>query len=89
MTWNYRVVHHRYPDGEDEYSIHEVYYDAYDRPREITEDAVSICTDELSDLPALRERVMRAFAKAVLEYADFTEDGYVGDDAGFGRPLAG
>lgn len=79
MTWNYRVIHRRWPNGEDDYSLHEVYYDVYDRPRAITEDAASIHTDEIGDLPALRERVGRAFENPVLEYDDFTEGGYTGD----------
>ena len=69
MTWNYRVVH-RVANGEDQYAIHETYYED-DKPISITEQAVNPEGETLNELKDDFAYYLSALEQPVLEFSDF------------------
>jgi hypothetical protein len=69
MTWNHRVFH-EVVDGEEWFTIREAYYDAdKETPHSWTEDGVAPCGNNLAELRAELERMLRACEKPVLAIA--------------------
>lgn len=70
--WNYRVIL-----KDDEYAIHEVYYDDQGEPEACTVDPVGPVGDTLADLVKDMDHYLRALKRPVLEYEDFANKGRV------------
>ena len=64
MTWNHRVIRrlHDTPDGtEEEYAIHEVFYNMNDGGKNsVTEDPIAPRADDLDGLRWVLERMLKA-----------------------------
>lgn len=72
MHWNYRVV--KTPtDTCESYGIHEVYYDADDRPVYYTENPVPCFAWSHESLGAEIERFRTALSKPILTPEDFVK----------------
>jgi len=75
--WNYRVVHKvlELPGGgtEDQYAIHEVYYDDQDQPGSCTVEPVGGAAAEPAELRQNLIRMLQALDRPTLEYADFAQ----------------
>ena len=87
MSWNYRVIRTLHPgppgfEPEEILDVHEVYYlDDEITPRAITVTAVAPCGhDGLDSLKEVLELYAKALEKPILNYADFTDDGYIGTE---------
>lgn len=65
--WNYRVLH-RNSHGEDQYGVHEVYYDTEDKPIMCTENSQGVHGETLHAAKRDAALLLRAFLKPVLEY---------------------
>lgn len=63
-TWSYRVL--RYDDGS--LGLHEVYYDVAGRAVTCTEDTVDVVGDDLVELRAELEMMLRALDEPIMEY---------------------
>ena len=63
MSWNYRVVRTKFPDGEEEFGIHEMYYDS-DAP---TADPVPVVGESINHLRWILDRMREALDKPVIE----------------------
>jgi hypothetical protein len=71
MTWNYRVIKSHLPNGEEEFGIHEVYYDENGNPSMTTERAIAAYGETLDELRADVQRQLEALSKPVLTMDDF------------------
>lgn len=65
--WNNRVVRKESPGGEVWYEIHEVYYNAAGKATMMTQDAIAAIGEDVADLKASLERMVRACDKPVFE----------------------
>jgi hypothetical protein len=63
MSWNYRVVRTKFPNGEEIFGIHEMYYD----PDAPTVDPVPIFSDSIDGLRSVLDRMREALDKPVIE----------------------
>lgn len=83
--WNYRVIHRKYPvpesmravvghDWDDNYAVHEVYYDEAGEPKSCTTNPVGIEADNMPDLHATKALYVQALLRPVLEWDMFGED---------------
>ena len=63
MTWNYRVV-----VKDDQYNIHEVYYDDKGKPEFFTEDPLGPSGESLEELENDLEYFSEALSLPVLNY---------------------
>jgi hypothetical protein len=74
VTWNYRVVHRRLamddidPPWQDEYAIHEVYYDEAGDVKGITEHPVPVIAEDVKGLGWVLDKMRRALNEPVVEY---------------------
>lgn len=75
MTWNYRVVRRKYPDGEVLYQMHEVYYDNDGNPDGVSACPVDVTSDAGVDgIKWVLTSMQEAAEKPVLDYdADFPD----------------
>lgn len=72
MGWNYRVIRHTDPDGDDHFAIHEVHYNKNGKPDLCTEAPVGFVADSPEKLrEIIGLMVMRAFDEPVLDYESF------------------
>lgn len=78
MSWNYRVIYHPAPEGnergEDWLGIHEVYYatDTDDHPLSYSTEHVGVMsTDGVGGLGWVLDRMREALNKPILTTADF------------------
>ncbi len=69
MSWNYRVLAHRYI-GTISLQIHEVYYDDNGVPVGHTENGVSVNGDDLHSLELRLDRMKIALSKPILMAGD-------------------
>lgn len=80
MSWNYRFIRHKkHHDGSYPIQLHEVYYDHEGNPASCTMNPVNIFTvietmethgedqDEAEELAKLKEMIVAAFDKPVLD----------------------
>ena len=67
MTWNYRIVHKVYKD-EDEYAIHEVYYDDDGAPKLVTTNPVSPWGNTYEEFIEDTAHYISALSKPIVEY---------------------
>ena len=67
MTWNYRVIRHKEPDGEYYYQVHEVYYDNQGEINGWSTNASIVYGDSYQDLRHDMLMHRKAFDKPVLE----------------------
>lgn len=67
MTWNYRVIRSKDPDGEYYYAIHEVYYNNNQEPDSWSRDAIRMFEYSMSELEEEFGRLRKAMSKTVLE----------------------
>ena len=63
MSWNYRVIKH----AEQQFSIHEVYYDEEGKPHSMTVDPVSAFGETLEELKDDLLLISVALTKPVLD----------------------
>ena len=70
MSWNYRIVKTS-SGGEDEFGIHEVYYDNHGNLKSYSEDPVSPLGSTLEELKGDFSHFQVAFEKPVLTPDDF------------------
>jgi hypothetical protein len=86
MSWNYRVIHRKTkdPDEPDVFSIHEVYYNKGGTPEMVTVSEIAPISNTYNGLVKNLKHYMKALQKPILEFDDFTHDGYNGgqDDKG-------
>lgn len=81
--WNYRVLRrvlkgHNYT--EDEYSVHEVYYDPQGNPTSCSVDPQAPHGETMEELHADLERYTEALAKPTLDYDAIVANGKPTDD---------
>ena len=72
MSWNYRVIKHRAPNGEEYYGLHEVYYDQHGKIKlwcERPEDAGETLDELISSLRLQLEAAERASERGILDAA--------------------
>lgn len=69
MTWNYRVVRHISPSGEEWYAIHEVFYQE-NTAFTITEDPVHPRGKTIEELNETYELMRAAFDLPPINYQD-------------------
>ena len=68
MSWNYRVIRSRQPNGEFYYAIHECYYEGGDRlPDRWTASPVSVGGETHAELLTTLQQMHRAMLEPVLE----------------------
>lgn len=72
MSWNYRVIRRVYKnllgEEEEDYSIHETYYDANNEPNAITVKPISVSADDVDGLRWILKKMSEAVEKPVLDY---------------------
>ena len=72
MKWNYRVIRYRAEGDYTEcYAIHEVYYDEYGEPWNLTANAVCPVGETMEELREDLKHYMTALAYPILEMEDF------------------
>jgi len=64
MTWNYRVVEHRYLDEENDYAVHEVFYDDDGNPEWFSEMPIAPLSKEEAEL------ILKAYDEPAVAYID-------------------
>lgn len=69
VTWNYRVIKTKQPDGSPWYQMHEVYYSEDGIPNASTRDAVDPCGETKTDLLWTLDRMREATEKPALEWS--------------------
>ena len=67
MTWNYRVIKTEL-NYEEEYSIHEVYYDEDGNPDGVTENSIAPTGGTLEELQADLDHYNEAMSLPVLDF---------------------
>ena len=65
--WNYRVISTYCGNGEFEFAVHEVYYDAECLPKSWSQDPVRLVVDESEALEVFFAKVQEAIRKPALE----------------------
>ena len=70
MSWNYRVIKH----AEEQFSIHEVYYDEEGNPQSMTVNPVSAFGETLEELKDDALLISVALTKPVLDAKMFDND---------------
>lgn len=75
MTWNHRVVHRKYDNGEETFGVYEVFYDDDGNPDKITTRPVEVMCDSVGGVRQTLEWMTKALRESVLEYSDFEEGG--------------
>lgn len=65
MVWNYRIVKSTL-EGEDTYSMREVYYNEEGGVEFITMDPVTICGDDVEDIKSVLDMMAEGLSKPVL-----------------------
>lgn len=70
--WNYRILRKVY-EGEEHFSLHEVYYDDDSNPNACSIDPVSPFGETPEELKKDLELMIRAFDKPIMDY-DFFEN---------------
>lgn len=73
--WNYRVIRHTTPAGDDWFAIHEVYYDKEGIPHSVTESPASPFGETHEDLLEDMKLMQLASKKPTLDYTQFSERG--------------
>lgn len=72
MSWNYRIVRKKHPDGSYTFGMHEAYYrrrhDTH--PYFITENPIPIDADSIKDMEWMLEEFAKAAEKEWLDYED-------------------
>ena len=75
MTWNIRVVRDRYDNGEEFYSLREVYYDDDGNPTHMTADAgINVEGDTYEDLVEYLSWCVIAVSKPILDPQELWPD---------------
>lgn len=75
MTWNIRVVRDRYDNGDEFYSLREVYYDEAGNPTSMTADAgINVEGDTYEDLVEYLSWCVIGISKPVLDPAELWPD---------------
>jgi hypothetical protein len=69
MTWNYRIVRHVNPSGEEWYAIHEVYYEET-KVVTVTEEPICPRCETFEDLREAYELIRHAFDLPPIDYQD-------------------
>ena len=76
-NWNHRIIHQRVKclgEWEDQFSIHEVYYDEFGNPINHTIDAVSPRGDSIEDLKWVLDKMKEALEHPILSYENFPDE---------------
>ncbi len=68
--WNHRVIK-KVVDGEEIYSIHEVYYDQDGKLRTYTEQPIGVVSETLKGAKWVLNRMLAALKKPILLESDF------------------
>jgi len=77
MNWNHRVIHQRVKcleEWEDQFSIHEVYYDEFGNPINHTIDAISPKGDSIEDLKWVLDKMQESLKHPILSYENFPDE---------------
>lgn len=76
--WNYRLVKRTFESGESELSIHEAYYagdsdspSAANKPDSITENPITLSSEDIAGLQWQLKEIQKAFDRPVLNYEEF------------------
>ena len=75
--WNYRVLRHRFENGETQLQIHEVHY-RDGKPSAYSEPMAGACCNEDEGVETLQDQLAlmaEAIVKPILEADDFTGGG--------------
>ena len=64
-TTDYRVVHW-HQNGKDTFAVHQVYYDSRGNPQRISDDPVSMSTDNIDTLKDQQFHIAGAFLQEIL-----------------------
>jgi hypothetical protein len=70
MSWNYRVIRSREPNGEFYYAIHECYYGDDRLPHSWTASPASVSGETHAELLTTLQQMHRAMLEPVLEQCD-------------------
>lgn len=70
--WNHRVFKYVHPEGDEEYTVREVYYDDDGKPELYSAEPQPPCGPTLEDLIVELGRMQVACAKPILTEADFS-----------------
>lgn len=68
MSWNYRVVIKENDTGENEYGIHEVFYDDEGKVIGMTENSLVPVCSTADDLSYEMDMMLEAFKREVLKF---------------------
>ncbi len=79
MSWNYRVVRMRDPDGTESLHVCEVYYDKDGAPRSYTEHAAGAMGESLTEICESLDRMIACLDKPILDERDFKKMGRVNE----------
>lgn len=69
MSWDYRIMAHKYNDGVY-LKIHEVYYNKKGKPKSYTKNHITIVGIDLDDIEREIQMINIAFKKPILWYGD-------------------
>lgn len=69
MSWNYRIMRHTYPNGENWYALHEVYYDKDGKIEMYSEDAIYPHGKDEEEVRGDLKRMKGACDKPTLSYS--------------------
>ena len=75
MSWNHRVIRHvdDKDEGEEWFSIHEVYYNDDLEPTSCTKDAIAPLQEEMKDLKWELEKMLECLEKPIIDYQYFLD----------------
>ena len=65
--WNYRVISTYCGNGEFEFAVHEVYYDAEGLPKSWSQDPIQVLTNEGETWDSFFAKIQEAVKKPMLE----------------------
>ena len=78
MSWNHRVIRN-VVDGEETFTIHEVYYREDGYPESVTENPVPAFGTNVEELTHNLVHMMSALTKPVLDFTMFEDNDTTGD----------
>ena len=73
MSWNYRILAHKYRENEVYFQIHEVYYDKSGIPNGYAKDAEYVGADDVEGLQWTLDRMQECLSKPILSVENFPE----------------
>lgn len=78
MSWNHRVIK-KTVDGEEMFTIHEVYYDDQGNPESVTKNPVPAFGNNVEELSHNLIHMLSALTKPILDYTMFEENKKTGE----------